>query len=83
MSNDTEAARFQDKYISYRYNDTASYVRVMRLISMDGLRCDSTRALIVNHYNEGTFPELIIRISVSQHRSQRLNEIRARTITAM
>jgi len=60
--------------MSYRYNDTASYVRVMRLISTDGLRCDPTRAPTVNHYNEGVFPELITRISVSQYRLQRLNK---------
>lgn len=66
---------FACKYMSYRYNDTASYVRVMRLISTDGLRCDPTRAPTVNHYNEGAFPELITRISVSQYRFQRLNKI--------
>lgn len=62
--------------MTYRYNDTASYVRVMRLISTDGLRCDPTRAPTVNHYNESVFPELITRISVPQYRLQRLNKIR-------
>lgn len=74
---------FTCKYMSYRYNDTASYVRVMRLISTDGLRYDPTRASTVNHYNEGAFPELISRISVSQYRFQRLNKIHMRTITTM